>query len=80
MNPFHGTRKLHSLRRKGGIPKNFELRAGVWRSQYTLTISNLHWHGLWHAPQVLSRHLRHFPSLVAIHRRFGGLLHATFEF
>lgn len=66
-------RKLCILRREGGVAKHFNLRAGV-------TTVIVYAHDVepplargWKPPQIVARHLRHFPSLVPIHRRFGAL-------
>src|SRR5580765_6125882 len=66
-------RKLYILRREGGVAKHFNLRAGV-------TTVIVYAHDVepplarrWKPPQVIARHLRHFPSLVPIDSRFRAL-------
>ncbi len=68
-----GSRKLHTLRRKGGIPKNFNSRLG--RSTHVVYAHDIESplaRG-WQLPKVFAYDPRHFPSLVAIHSGFGGL-------
>src|SRR5579864_8997640 len=67
-----GMRKLHILRRQGGIAKHFDLRAGittviVYADYIEPPLAQ------WCRPaQVIPHHLLYFAPLVAIHRRCRG--------
>src|SRR3954454_149810 len=67
--------KPHILRRQGGVPKQFDQRAGLAVIVYADDIEPplARW---WKPPQILARHLRHLAPLVIIDCRLGGL-HVT---
>jgi hypothetical protein len=68
-----GLRKQYTLRRKGGIPKNFNSRLG--RSTHVVYAHDVEspLARVWQLPQVVAYYLRHFAPLVAIHGSFRGL-------
>jgi hypothetical protein len=68
-----GSRNLHRLCRKGGIPKHFNLRVGrptlvVYAYDIESPLARR-----WQQSQVFPHYLRYFPPFVAIYSRFRRL-------